>query len=175
MRKSLTALSLFLLAANADAGIPQMNVTCGDGIEVHADEGGPVYIDGKEAKLKKFNDNYYEAKLHHTTISISIEPDGRAGAMYTGKHGANGVCTAQDAAESAPAAAGGANPEAETACRKAVAKQVGVDVDEVSVIGSEWSQAGTSVRVSVPGADAPWACVVDSDGSVSEAYFTSEG
>jgi alkylated DNA nucleotide flippase Atl1 len=43
------------------------------------------------------------------------------------------------------------------------------------VIGSEASQVGTSVRVSVPGAQAPWACVIDTDGTVVNVYYTAEG
>jgi hypothetical protein len=39
------------------AGIPLLNVTCGDGIEIHADKGGSVCIDGQEGKPKKLNDN----------------------------------------------------------------------------------------------------------------------
>ena len=77
----------------AQAKIPLVNATCPKNIEVHADEGGPIYINGKEAKLKKFNDNYFEAKGSGVTISLSINPDGSASVSYTGKHGANGVCT----------------------------------------------------------------------------------
>lgn len=69
------------------------NATCPGGVEVHADEGGPVFINGKETQLKKFSDKYFEAKGSDTTVSISINPDGSASLTYTGKHGANGVCT----------------------------------------------------------------------------------
>jgi len=41
-----------LMAGNANAGIPLINVTCPSNLEVHADEGGPVFINGKETKLK---------------------------------------------------------------------------------------------------------------------------
>jgi hypothetical protein len=38
----------FVLAAGvAQAGIPLFNPTCGGNISVHADMGGPVYINGK--------------------------------------------------------------------------------------------------------------------------------
>jgi hypothetical protein len=30
------------------------------------------------------------------TLSISVNPDGTATVTYTGKHGANGICTAGD-------------------------------------------------------------------------------
>ncbi len=81
-----------LAASPAFAKIPLVNATCPGNIEVHADEGGPIYINGKEAKLHVFNDNYYEAKGHGVTVSLSINPDGSAAVSYTGHGGANGVC-----------------------------------------------------------------------------------
>lgn len=96
MKHAMAAIALFgfaaLLPEAAQAKIPLVNATCPGKIEVHADQGGPVYINGKEAKLKRFNDNYYEAKGGGVTISLSINPDGSASVSYTGKHGANGVC-----------------------------------------------------------------------------------
>ncbi|MCB1370466.1 MAG: hypothetical protein KDJ83_06205, partial [Rhodobacteraceae bacterium] len=65
---------------------------CGDGTEVHADEGGPVYINGNEASLSASNESYYEAKHEGVTISISVSPDGSADVSYTGSGGANGIC-----------------------------------------------------------------------------------
>lgn len=73
--------------------IPLFNATCPGGIKVHADEGGPVFFNSKETQLKKFNDNYFEAKGSDITLSISINPDGSLNLSYTGKHRANGVCT----------------------------------------------------------------------------------
>ncbi len=73
--------------------IPLLNASCPTGIDVHADEGGPVYVNGKEASLKKFNDNYFEAKQGGVTISLTRRPDGTMDVSYTGAGGANGVCT----------------------------------------------------------------------------------
>lgn len=98
--KKLLSVVLILTAGIADvanAAIPQFNFTCPGRIEVHADKGGPVFINGKQAQLKKFNNNYYEAKLSGVTISITISPDGTPNLSYTGPRGANGVC--QDKAE----------------------------------------------------------------------------
>ncbi|MNM90205.1 hypothetical protein D3C81_1024550 [compost metagenome] len=83
-----------LLAASgaAQAGIPLVNATCPGNIEVHADKGGPIYINGKEGQLKKFNENYFEAKGAGVTISLSINPDGSPAVSYTGKNRANGIC-----------------------------------------------------------------------------------
>jgi hypothetical protein len=96
MRYTLLAaasLAALTVGGPAQAKIPLVNATCPMNIEVHADEGGPIYINGKEGKLKKFNDNYFEAKGSGVTISLAINPDGTANVSYTGKHGANGVCT----------------------------------------------------------------------------------
>jgi len=88
-----TLIAVFSIGSQAQAKIPLVNATCPGNIEVHADEGGPIYINGKEGKLKKFNDNYFEAKGGGVTISLTISPDGSPTVSYTGKHGANGVCT----------------------------------------------------------------------------------
>jgi hypothetical protein len=79
-------------AGAAKGGIPFFNATCPGAIEVHADEGGPVYFNGKEGKLKKVNSDYYEATGSGMTLSISLNPDQSVSLSYTGKHGANGVC-----------------------------------------------------------------------------------
>ncbi|WP_312419555.1 hypothetical protein [Shinella sp.] len=87
------ATAIVIAVGPALAKVPLVNATCPGNIEVHADEGGPIYINGKEAKLHAFNDNYYEAKGHGVTISLSINPDGSAAVSYTGHGGANGICT----------------------------------------------------------------------------------
>ncbi|MBH3429084.1 hypothetical protein [Pseudomonas alkylphenolica] len=92
MKKMLLGALLVSATGLANAGIPLVNATCPGNIEVHADEGGPIYINGKESKLKKFNDNYFEAKGSGVTISLSINPDGSASVSYTGKNKANGIC-----------------------------------------------------------------------------------
>jgi len=84
---------LLLSSSLVQAAIPLLNYTCPGGIEVHADEGGPVYINGKQARLKRFNDNYYEATGEGVTISISRNPDQSFSLSYTGKHGVNGICS----------------------------------------------------------------------------------
>jgi hypothetical protein len=43
--KGSMTLALFA-AGTAHAGIPLLNVSCTDKYEVHADEGGPVFING---------------------------------------------------------------------------------------------------------------------------------
>lgn len=88
--------AVLVASGAAQAGIPMLNATCPGNIEVHADKGGPIYINGKEGKLKKFNDNYFEAKGSEVTISLSINPDGSADVSYTGKNRVNGVCEVKE-------------------------------------------------------------------------------
>ncbi|MDD0980414.1 hypothetical protein [Pseudomonas shahriarae] len=92
MKRLLIGALVVLAAGTANAGIPQVNATCPGNIEVHADEGGPIYINGKEAKLKKFSETYFEAKGSNVTISLMVKPDGSPSVSYTGKGKANGVC-----------------------------------------------------------------------------------
>ena len=106
MKKFVLVLALALAApilsvAPAQAAVPMLNFTCADGIAVQADAGGPVFIDGKEAQLKVFNDDYSEASLDGATISIAINTDGTPGLSFTGPGGANGVCSPAEGVEAA--------------------------------------------------------------------------
>ena len=92
MKHILLGVVLASVATVAQAGIPLVNATCPGGIEVHADRGGPIYINGKEARLKKFSETYFEAKGSGITISLMINPDGSASVSYTGKARVNGIC-----------------------------------------------------------------------------------
>lgn len=93
MRTILISTALILaLPLAAMAKVPFFNATCGGGIEVHADEGGPVFIDGKEADLKKVGDAW-QARLGSDSIDFFTNPDGTITASWTGKNGANGICT----------------------------------------------------------------------------------
>ncbi|QHD01196.1 hypothetical protein PspS04_12865 [Pseudomonas sp. S04] len=96
MKRSLLGALVVLTAGTANAGIPLVNATCPGNIEVHADEGGPIYINGKEAKLKKFSEAYFEAKGSNVTISLMVNPDGSPSVSYTGKGKANGVCQVKE-------------------------------------------------------------------------------
>jgi hypothetical protein len=100
---ALVAAAPLVAPSGAQAAIPLVNATCGAGVEVHADQGGPVYINGKEAVLKRFNDNYYEAKGQGVTISLAINPDGSPNLSATWKGGKNGICTVSDGATPKPA------------------------------------------------------------------------
>ena len=82
-------------AAPAAGNIALLNATCPGDIAVHADEGGPVFINSREAKLGVFNDNYYEATDAESGVTVSVSTDaaGVQTVSYTGKGGANGICT----------------------------------------------------------------------------------
>ena len=71
MKKVLIAAITLAMAGAASAAIPQLNYECPGQIQMHSDEGGPVYINGKEAKLKKYSEEFYEAKGAGVTLSIS--------------------------------------------------------------------------------------------------------
>jgi hypothetical protein len=184
MKLLLSATLMLFFVGAANAGLPRINATCPGDIDLHVDDGGPAYINGKSARLHKSNDNYYEVRGSGVTISIAITPDGSTSLSYTGKHGVNGNCTESGSSAAATSGAGHerhpghrGESRAERACRKAVAHELGGNIRarDLRVIGSEESQAGTSVRVEAPGAEAPWACVVDSDGRVEDVYYSSEG
>lgn len=80
------------LAGPAQAEVPFFNAVCPGRIEVHADDGGPVFINGQQARLKRFSRDYYEARLGRVTVSVSVNPDGTPEISYTARGGANGVC-----------------------------------------------------------------------------------
>lgn len=170
-----------LAAPAAHAGLSQLNATCPGGLEVHIDDGGPVYVNGKEARLKRSNDNYYEATdvKSGTVISISKNPDGSSDVSYTGRNRANGVCTIASAnapTETTATAARETHPAAEKACIAAVSAKTEVSASQLSVVEALGAEAGTMVTINVPGANAPWSCNTDSKGKVTNVSFTgSEG
>ena len=92
MKRITVCIAALSLTGVAQAGLPFFNATCPGDIDVHADEGGYVYFNGKKATLKKVNKEYYEATGSGITLSISLNPDESVTLTYTGKHGANGVC-----------------------------------------------------------------------------------
>ena len=89
------AAALVLAAPMAFAGVPRLDATCPGDLTVHADDGGPVTVNGRAATLKTFNANYFEARDAQTgtIVSITRGADGTVSVSYTGKGRANGVCT----------------------------------------------------------------------------------
>lgn len=96
MSRNVLVTTLFLVgfgaAGSAHADVPFFNATCPGQIEIHADEGGPIYFNGVEAKLHRFNSNYYEASQGPMTVSVSVNPDGSVTVSYTRHRSGNGMC-----------------------------------------------------------------------------------
>lgn len=92
------------LAAPALAAVPLLNARCPGGIDVHADAGGPVYVQGRQTTLKHVNDRYAEARDAQSglTVSISTGDDGTPQVSYTGRGGANGICQVSDSGAAVP-------------------------------------------------------------------------
>lgn len=175
---TLAAAQIAITATASFAAIPLLNYTCPGKIEVHADQGGPVFINGKEAKLKVFNQNYYEAKGSGVTISININPDGTPGVSYTGPGRNNGICSEAKAASSNSNSSGShsSTSKAESACLNAVAKKVDLKPSKLSVIDVKGAEAGIGVTIQVPNVKEPWACLSDKNGRVQGVSYTgSEG
>lgn len=152
-----------MLSCGAQAALPGFNAECPGKLDVHADEGGPVYINGKVTTLKKMSETYFEAKGGGVILSIMVNPDESVSVSYTGKHGANGVCSLakQGASSDEDDSPDGV---AKRVCIEAVARTTGRDGSTLSVTDVLTSEAGIGVTVLVPGADAPWSCLADSQG-----------
>ena len=105
MNKLLFAAALLAMGSAHAASLPKFEVTCPTDLAVRADAGGPVFINDTKAILSKFSEQYYEAKGQGVTLSISIAADGSPTVTYTGKQGANGVCTEREEAPQEPAPA----------------------------------------------------------------------
>ncbi len=70
----------------------------------------------------------------------------------------------------APSTRAGAVPSpAEQACLAAVSRTA--NTGDVTLLGSEFSQAGTYVRVGVGARRAPWKCIAYSNGSTGGVEF----
>ncbi|MFL6959085.1 DUF3011 domain-containing protein [Nocardiopsis yanglingensis] len=144
MRRHALPLTVALLStafvAPAMAAVRFFNASCPSGIDVHADDGGPVYVQGREATLKRFNDRYFEARDANSGITLSISPndEGTPQISYTGRGGANGICqvsttgtpaSAADNAGPRDAAAGDAALPREITCESTGQQQVSCDLN----------------------------------------------
>ncbi len=99
-----------LMCTAAFAELPSFSAECPLGNFVDADAGGAVWVNGAEASVQKFNDNYYEAKSGNVTFSISHDGGGaNLIVSYTAPGGANGVCRVTKAADDGQGAMAGAS------------------------------------------------------------------
>jgi hypothetical protein len=90
------ALLIFATASTAVAKIPRLDAKCGDDITVHAEEGGPILIDGKDSKIKTIDENNSEARDHKILITLVIGADGSPALTYARKNGPSGDCEVTD-------------------------------------------------------------------------------
>lgn len=157
------ALLLFALVAapRAEAALPLLNGSCPGGLEIHADEGGPVYVNGREAVLKRFNDHYYEARDAGSGTTVSIDTSGEVARLsYTGPGRANGVCSVAAAPGPEHAQAPATTGAAEVTCESRDHRKQECDMDtagevrlvrqlshDACVEGQTWGLARHSVWV----------------------------
>ncbi|MFM0043508.1 MULTISPECIES: hypothetical protein [Paraburkholderia] len=94
MKKHFAILAGLSISAAAYAELPMLNYVCPGNFEVHADRGGPVYINGKQARLKKFSESYFEAWRPGITVSLLVNPDKSLSVSYTGTKRTHGICSA---------------------------------------------------------------------------------
>lgn len=171
MKKLVLTAMVLSVAGIANAAVPQLNYECPGKIQVHADEGGSVYINGKEAKLKKYSDDYYEAKGAGVTLSIS-NTGGNYDVSYTSKKG-NGICNPVSNTPTKGTQSHHFSP-AEKACLKTVSEKTNVSQERLQIMDVMDSNAGIGVTIKVPGADEPWSCLSDKKGHVQGAAYTGQ-
>ena len=93
MKRIVLAAAAALVAGVAGAAMPVFVATCPTDINVDAGRDGVVRSNGQKAKVKKLNDNAFDANAGYITISVGANPGAAPDVFYTGKGKANGVCT----------------------------------------------------------------------------------
>ncbi len=73
------------------------------------------------------------------------------------------------------ASEGPSTKDLEGSCEALVAAETGVRSEEVNAISTQPDPTGTTISVSVAGAQAPWLCFVDSSGVVTGVEYSQEG
>lgn len=66
------AMAGLVLGGTASAHMPIFEASCGRGLEVRGDVGGPVYINGKPAPLMRVADDAFRANAPDVTIVLSV-------------------------------------------------------------------------------------------------------
>lgn len=93
MIRQLLVIAAASMATSAYAGMPVFVANCPTDINVDAGRTGEVYVNGEKAHVKKYDDNTYDFKAGHITISVTNNPGKAPDVFYSGKGKANGVCT----------------------------------------------------------------------------------
>lgn len=72
--------------------MPTFSATCPGPKAVEAAPNGKVRVDGKQARLREFNKNAWEASIPGFTVNVARDGGGLI-VSYTGNGGVNGICS----------------------------------------------------------------------------------
>lgn len=86
------ALAAFCLASPAEARVPAFSAACPGRIDVQADNGGRIFINGQPARVRPFNNRSYEARLGPIVVSVNVGPGGRLDVSSRMRGTGNGMC-----------------------------------------------------------------------------------
>lgn len=86
------ALCSFWLAAPAEAKVPPFAASCPGRVEVQADPGGRIFINGLPARLKSLGERGYEARQDGVRVSIFVGPGGRLNVSSAVRGMGDAVC-----------------------------------------------------------------------------------
>jgi len=88
-----------------------------------------------------------------------------------------GACVADERMTRSEPVAQAPSTHAPSNAAEAVASQLGggVRAGDLSIISTDMSQGDLRVTVHVPGAEQPWACVLDRNGRVTRTQYMGEG
>lgn len=104
--KKLMLIALSLTPVSVLAASPQaFNFHCGNGSGAYSDGKGGVWLNQQPAKVKQFNDNYWEATQGKVVLSITKADDGNPQISFTGPGRTHGICQPEDNRSFAPASA----------------------------------------------------------------------
>lgn len=86
------ALAAFCLASPAEARVPAFSAACPGRVDVQADNGGRIFINGQPARVRPFNNRSYEARLGPIVVSVAVGPGGRLDVSSRMRGAGNGMC-----------------------------------------------------------------------------------
>ncbi|MFP2769579.1 hypothetical protein [Oceanisphaera sp. KMM 10153] len=84
-----------LCAFGAQANPPVFSAQCPLELNVNTTPNGEVYLNGKQARVTQFSEDFYEATQGDFSVSIMMADDGSPSVSYTGPNRANGACQVQ--------------------------------------------------------------------------------
>ncbi|WP_370677295.1 hypothetical protein [Pleomorphomonas sp. PLEO] len=79
------ALAAVCLASPAEARVPPFAAACPGRIDVQADNGGRILINGQPARVRAFNNRSYEARLGPIVVAVNVGPGGRLDVSSRGR------------------------------------------------------------------------------------------